>query len=210
MDFSNSFGVEFREVENRTHDGQDVRVVAASRTYPTDSEDLWDALTDAERIPRWFLPVSGDLEPGGRYQFEGNAGGRILRCDAGEALEITWEYGGQVSWVHLRLDPAEGGTRLTLEHLIPTDEAAEKHWTQYGPGATGVGWDLSFVGLALHLETGQAIDQEESFEWMGSDEGKRFMRRSANLWAEAHKEAGEDPEVADDMAGRTAAFYTGE
>ena len=210
MDFSNGLGVEFCAVENRTHDGQDVRVLVASRTYPTDSEDLWDALTDPERIPRWFLPVSGDLQPGGRYQFDGNAGGRILRCDVGEALEVTWEYGGQVSWVHLRLDPAEGGTRLTLEQLIPTDEAAEEQWTQYGPGATGVGWDLSFLGLALHLETGETIDQGESAEWMGSDEGKRFMRRSAGLWAEAHKEAGEAPEVADAMAARTAAGYTGE
>ena len=31
-----------------------------------------------ERIPRWFLPVSGDLRLGGRYQLEGNAGGEVL------------------------------------------------------------------------------------------------------------------------------------
>ncbi len=210
MDYSNALGAEFRTVGDRMHEGLEVRVVAAARTYATDPDDLWNALTDAERIPRWFLPISGDLEPGGRYQFEGNAGGSILRCDAAVALDVTWEYGGQVSWVHLRLEPVESGTRLTLEHLIPRDDASEEHWAQYGPGATGVGWDLSFLGLALHLHSGEAVDQEESNAWMASEEGKAFMRTSADLWGQAHKEAGESPEVADAMAGRTAAGYTGE
>src|SRR5882724_8555264 len=28
----------------------------------------WDAMTNAERIPRWFLPISADLRLSGRYQ----------------------------------------------------------------------------------------------------------------------------------------------
>jgi uncharacterized protein YndB with AHSA1/START domain len=210
MDYTNAFGAEFREVQDRTHDGQAVRVVVGTRVYATDRDDLWDALTDAERIPRWFLPVSGRLELGGRYRLEGNAEGSILRCDAPEALDVTWEFGGQVSWVHLRLAQDDGGTRLTLEHLVPRDEAAEGHWKQYGPGAAGVGWDLSFLGLALHLDSGgQAIDQSENHAWLASDAGKAFMRTSANLWREAHVNAGEDPEVAEAMARRTADFYAG-
>ena len=50
------------------------------------STTLWDACTNAERIPRWFLPVSGDLRLGGRYQLEGNAGGTIERCDPPRSL----------------------------------------------------------------------------------------------------------------------------
>ena len=210
VDFTSGFGAEFREVKGSTHDGQDVRVVVASRVYSTDREDLWNALTDAERIPRWFLPITGQLEVGGRYQLEGNAAGSILKCDPPEALDVTWEFGGQVSWVHLRLAQDGGGTRLTLEHLIPKDEKAEEHWKQYGPAAVGVGWDLSFLGLALHLESGgQAIDQEESHAWMASDPGKTFMRASAEAWGEAHVKAGEDRDVAEAMARRTADFYTG-
>ncbi len=210
MDYTNAFGAEFREVQDRTHDGQAVRVVVATRSYSTDRDDLWSALTDAERIPRWFLPVSGQLEVGGRYQLEGNAEGSVLRCDPPEALEVTWEFGGNVSWVHVRLAQDEGGTRLTLEHLIPKDEASEKHWKQYGPGAGGVGWDLSFLGLALHLDSGgQAIDRSESDAWLASDAGKAFMRTSSSLWGEAHLKSGEDPEVAEAMARRTADFYTG-
>ncbi len=210
MDCTNAFGAEFREVQDRTHDGQAVRVVVATRLYATDRDDLWNALTDAERLPRWFLPVTGQLELGGRYQLEGNAEGSVLQCDPPEALEVTWEFGGHVSWVHVRLAQDEGGTRLTLEHLIPKDEASEEHWKQYGPGAGGVGWDLSFLGLALHLDSGgQAIDQSRNNAWLASDAGKAFMRTSSNLWREAHAKAGEDPEVAEAMARRTADFYAG-
>ena len=211
MDYTNAFGAEFREVGDRTHDGRAVRVVVGTRLYATDRDDLWNALTDAERIPRWFLPITGQLEPGGRFQLEGNAGGSVLRCDPPEALAVTWEFGGHVSWVHVRLAQDEGGTRLTLEHLIPTDDASEEHWKQYGPGAGGVGWDLSFLGLALHLDSGgEASDESEKTAWMTSDAGKAFMRTSANSWGGAHVKAGADPQVAEAMARRTGDFYTGE
>ncbi len=68
-------GADVREVGGREHEGRTARVVVATRSYDTTIEDVWDALTNAERIPRWFLPVTGDFRPGGRYQFEGNAGG---------------------------------------------------------------------------------------------------------------------------------------
>jgi uncharacterized protein YndB with AHSA1/START domain len=210
MDYTDALGAEFREVQDRNHDGQAVRVVVATRWYATDRDDLWNALTDAERIPRWFLPVTGQLKLGGRYQLEGNAEGSILQCDPPEALEVTWEFGAQLSWVNVRLAQDEGGTRLTLEHLIPKGEASEEHWKQYGPGAGGVGWDLSFLGLALHLDSGgQAIDRDRNDAWLASDAGKAFMRTSSNLWREAHVKAGEDPEVAEAMARRTADFYAG-
>jgi len=210
MDYTNAFGAEFREVQDRTRDGQAVRVVVGTRLYATDRDDLWNALTDEERLPRWFLPVTGQLELGGRFQLEDNAAGSILQCDPPEALEVTWEFGGHVSWVHVRLAQDEGGTRLTLEHLIPKDEASEKHWKQYGPGATGVGWDLGFLGLALHLDSGgQPIDRSRNDAWLASDDGKAFMRTSSELWREAHVKAGEDPEVAEALARRTAEFYAG-
>lgn len=210
MDYGNAFGADFREVQDRTRDGQPVRAVVGTRSYRTDCADLWNALTDAERLPRWFLPVTGELELGGRYQLEGNAGGSILKCDPPEELEITWEFGGQVSWVRVSLAQKDGGTRMTLEHLIPKDQAAEDHWKQYGPAAGGVGWDLTFFGLALHLDSGgQAIDQDTNNAWLASDAGKTFMRTSADHWREAHVKSGEDPGVAEAMATRTAGFYTG-
>lgn len=210
MDYSNAIGVEFREVREAIHDGRPARVVSGARIFATDLHDLWDALTNVERIPRWFLPITGDLQLGGRYQLEGNAGGEITCCDPNKALDVTWEYGGNVSWVTVRLEPDGDGTRLTLEHIMLKDEADEAHWEQFGPGATGVGWDLSFLGLALHVDSGgQAIDPEENEIWMASAAGKSFVRDCAKGWGDAHVTAGEAPEIAFAMAQRTTDAYAG-
>ena len=210
MDYGNALGVEYRVVNEVEHDGQPARVVSGARTYATNPEDMWDALTNAERIPRWLLPITGDLKLGGRYQLEGNAGGEITRCDSPEALDITWEYAENVSWVTVRLEPDGDGTRLTLEHIMLKDEASEAHWKQFGPGATGVGWDLGFFGMGLHLVSGEAVDQAESHAWMASEPGKTFIRACGKAWGEAHIESGEAADVAMAMAEQTAKAYTGE
>ena len=202
-------GAEFREVADRTQDGEPAKAVVAARTYDTDPADLWDALTNPERIPRWFSPVTGELKLGGRYQIQGNAGGTIQRCDAPRALDITWEFGGGKSWVTLRLAAVGGGTRLTLEHIMLAQDMKGEHWLQFGPGAVGVGWDLSFLGLGLHLVSGGAKLPETDAAWMASDEAKAFMRGSAEAWAEADIASGEDAETARRMAANTAKFYTG-
>ena len=119
MDYSNALGVEYQEVKDATRDGQPARVVGGARTYATDIDDLWDALTNIKRIPRWFLPITGDLKLGGRYQLHGNAGGEITRCNPPEALDVTWEFADNVSWVTVRLEPDGNGARLTLEHTMP-------------------------------------------------------------------------------------------
>ncbi|MEU8590267.1 SRPBCC domain-containing protein [Streptomyces sp. NPDC048664] len=77
----------FKEVETR--------VVALSRTFGSPPAEVWDACTRSERIPRWFLPISGDLRGGGRYQLQGNAGGTIERCDPPNGFFATWEFGGR-------------------------------------------------------------------------------------------------------------------
>jgi uncharacterized protein YndB with AHSA1/START domain len=207
IDVPGFIGAVVRRVEDRQHEGTPVRVVVASRRYDTDIDDLWDALTRAERIPRWFLAVSGDLRLGGKYQLEGNAGGTITECEPPHSLAVTWEFGGGVSWVKVRLSAAgEGRTDLTLEHLAPIDP----HWDTYGPGAVGVGWDLTLIGLALHLAArGAAVDKDEFAAWSASDDGKAFIRGSAEGWCAADIANGEDPAKARAAAETTAKFYTG-
>jgi uncharacterized protein YndB with AHSA1/START domain len=207
MDVAHHLGAVTREVGTREHEGQPARVVIATRTYDTTLEDTWDALTNAERIPRWFLPISGDLRLGGRYQLKGNAGGEISACDPPRHLAVTWEYGASLSWVTVRLaDDPSGGTRLQLEHVVPVDD----HWEEFGPGATGVGWDLAIMGLGQHLATGAAVDPEEAAAWPASDEGKAFMRESSDDWCRAAIAAGTDETSARAAAARTTAAYTGE
>ena len=68
-------------------------VVRLERTFDAPVEDVWDALTNPDRITRWFLPISGDFRLGGSYQFEGNAGGTIVACDRPNRLRVTWVFG---------------------------------------------------------------------------------------------------------------------
>lgn len=207
FELSRQVGAVTRAVENRAHEGRPARAVVASRTYDTTVEDLWDALTSRERIPRWFLPISGDLRLGGRYQLDGNAGGTITRCEPPRAVGMTWEYGGQVSWVEVRLSPV-GTTRaqLELEHiaLVP-----DRTWDEFGPGATGVGWDMALAGLAKHIETRASNDPREAMAWLGSDDGKKFVHLSSDDWRRAAVAAGTDAETASARAARTTAAYTG-
>ena len=209
MDFdpADHLGATARVVEDRVHDGRPARVVIATRTYDTTREDLWDALTNPERLPRWFLPISGDLRLGGRYQLEGNAGGEITRCDPPERLDVTWEFGGDVSWVHVALSELpESRTRLQLEHIAHPGD----HWKQFGPGAVGIGWELGLMGLALHIASGADRAAFDESAWTQSEEGKSFMRGSGEAWIAADIAGGTDTTDASQRGRNTIAFYLGE
>jgi uncharacterized protein YndB with AHSA1/START domain len=184
----------------------EARMVTLARSYEAPIEDVWDACTNPERIPRWFLPVSGDLREGGRYQVQGNAGGLIERCEPPRGFTATWEFGGQVSWIELRLSATvDGGTRFELEHIAHVND----HWAQFGPGAVGVGWDLALLGLTQHLVTGAAVDREAGLAWPATDEGRRFVEASSRGWCKAAIAAGADAAEATAAAERTFAFFTG-
>jgi len=208
IDVLRYIGLVTREVHTREYEGRPARALLATCAYDTTIDDLWDAVTNPERIPRWFLPISGDLRLGGRYQLQGNASGRITACDPPRTLDLTWEYGGQVSWVQVRLtELSDGGASLRLEHIahVPDDL-----WNQYGPGAVGVGWDLAMLGLGRHLGTGATIDPKQAAEWPATEDGKVFVSRSSEEWGRASIAAGTPEAAAREAAGRTTAFYTGQ
>ena len=187
--------------------GLPARVVTAARTYRAEIDDVWDALTSAERLPRWFAPVTGDLELGGRYQVEGNAGGSIEACEAPRSFAVTWEFMGATSWLAVELAEVADGTRLELRHTQHTDN---DFWTQFGPGATGVGWDLGLLGLGHHLAGAPDVDPAQAEAWSLSEEGRAFSTGCADGWAQADIDAGADPETARAAGAATGAFYRGE
>jgi uncharacterized protein YndB with AHSA1/START domain len=189
-------------------DGREAKVAVARRTYEAPIEDLWDALTNPERLPRWFLPVSGDLRVGGRYQTQGNAGGVVERCERPDLLALTWEFGGEVTWLELRL--TEAGTDLTVLELAHTAYVDPDRWAEFGPGAVGIGWDLALNGLALHLRTGEALDPGEAEAWSMSAEGVEFITGASSAWTRAAVEGGDDAVAAEAAGARTTAFYTGQ
>jgi uncharacterized protein YndB with AHSA1/START domain len=183
------------------------RTIRLERTYDAPIEDAWDALTDPERISRWFLPISGDLRVGGRYQLEGNAGGEVLACEPPHRFRVTWVYGEvsspeQISEVDIQLTAAGiESTTLVLEHTaIVPDEL----WEQFGPGAVGVGWDGGLLGLSLHL-SGRSVGDRAA--WLLSAEGREFTTLSGAAWGAANVAAGADPATAATAVANTTAFY---
>ena len=206
IDIARQIGAVTRSVTARQHEGRQARVIVVEQTYPTSAGDLWEAVTTAERLPRWFMPITGDLRIGGRFQLEGNAGGEILVCKRPRLLKVTWEFGGKISWVdvHIKKVTTESA-RLTLEHLLFEDE----HWDLYGPGGPGVGWDMGLMGLLWHLETGQSTTPADGMAWLMSEDGKTFSRRSSDAWRVAAIASGTDPEAANAAAERTTSAYTG-
>lgn len=91
------------------------------RHYKAEREDVWDAITTPERLVRWFLPISGDLRPGGRYQLEGNAGGEVVRCERPSEIGLTWEMGLHALEDFLAGNLPEGAAKDWVATASPED-----------------------------------------------------------------------------------------
>ena len=189
------------------HDGEPLYDVRLALAYAVPVAELWDAVTNPVRLSRWFMPVSGVLQIGGQYQLEGNAGGIITFCRPHEMVRLTWEFAGNLSLVNLRFaTQGSDAACLSLTHkMLPHDD----HWEQFGPGATGVGWELSFLGLAFHLGNPEVPKLDEA-AFAVSPVGRAFISGSSQAWARAAIANGADPAAAQAAASRTTAFYTGE
>lgn len=158
--------------QQSTGDGPTV-VVSLSRRYPAEMTQVWAALTEPDRVRRWFLVLTGDLRPGGTFQLEGNASGDILTCRPAEQLVIT--FGGPSSVVEVRLTADGGGTRLSLHHTVPMEMAGSSAGALY----VGPGWDAALMGLALYLAGDVSRNPLEA---SSSREGQQFAAYSLDAW----------------------------
>ena len=184
IDLASQLNAIHRTVERQpAADGAGERVsVLLRRSYDAPIGDVWDALTQPDRIKRWFMPISGELRVGGTFQLEGNAGGEILTCEPPRLLRAT--FGGPASIVELRLTPqGDGDTVLELEHTVPIEMA------QSGAGAlyVGPGWDGALMGLGLFLR-GEAVGDPVAAA--SSKEAQEFSKQSVHAWAEVVKDSG--------------------
>ena len=177
MDIANEIAAIHREVAKRPAEGSEVVSALLRRSYGATVEDVWDALTDPDRIKRWFYPVSGDLRAGGTFQLEGNAGGDILTCTPPRLLRLT--FGGPTSIVEVRLTPDDAGdTVFELEHTVPIEMAGS------GAGVlfVGPGWDGALLALGLFVR-GEVID--DPIAAASSPDALEFSRQSVHAWTEA-------------------------
>lgn len=207
IDIDHQISAVVRKVGTRVIEAGKAHVVTISQSYNTEAHDLWDAVTDIERIPRWFLPVTGDLQVGGSYQLEGHAHGTILTCDPSTNFTATWEYGENIGWIAVTVrGEAPGRARLVIEHTIGPDD---DQWCEFGPGAVGIGWDSMVLGLAIHLETGESIDPSFGPRWTATDDGQGFLRLSGEAWHMANVHSGAQPAQARVVTDRCISAYLG-
>ncbi|GAA0744096.1 SRPBCC family protein [Dactylosporangium roseum] len=194
IDIINEIGAIHRDVVRRPAEGGEVVSVVISRTYDADVEDVWNALTDPDRIKRWFMPISGDLRAGGAFQLEGNAGGDVLECERPRRFKVT--FGAPDSLVEVRLSGAASSrTELVLEHTVPIETARS------GAGAlfVGPGWDGGIMALGLFLRDEVIGDPVAA---ANSPEVVEFNRHSVQAWVAAIEASG--TATADEIAAGIA------
>lgn len=122
---------------------------------------VWRYLTEADKLAAWFHRAERDLVAGQEYALLGKADdGASVRLCWGTVLDMdpphsmTWSFTvgplqgamTQVSWT---LEPAYGGTRLTLQHQ-GIGKAAGSAALQLLQ-ALDAGWDEHFARLRTAL-----------------------------------------------------------
>jgi uncharacterized protein YndB with AHSA1/START domain len=135
-------------IEGTLHSEDGNALVCMKSRYDTDIDDLWSALTDPQRLARWYGRVEGDFCVGGEFtalvhgsQWEGR--GRIDECDRPRQLRVTTsEEGGPETVVTAELVADGGQTVLTIEvRGMPLEKIF----------AYGAGWQVHVEDLSAHL-----------------------------------------------------------
>jgi uncharacterized protein YndB with AHSA1/START domain len=181
IDIAKQIGAISREVTQQHTESGETVAVTLQRRYDADQADVWQAITDPDRVRRWFLPLTGDLHEGGNFQLEGNASGDIMTCEPPRHLMVT--FGGESSIVDVQLSDDGQQTLLKLTHSVPIELAGS------GAGAlyVGPGWDGALLGLALHL-AGEVIGDPVAAA--NSPEVQDFNISSVSQWVAAIEVSG--------------------
>jgi uncharacterized protein YndB with AHSA1/START domain len=175
-----------REIGRRSIAAGEARTARMRRSFDAPIEDVWNACTDPERLVRWFLPVSGDLRPGGSFDIEGNASGEILGCEPPSRLTLSWVFGDRpIDEVELRLSPdGDGGTLLEIEHATVSDRVeweGESYDTIFG---VATGWEPA-LWWALNAYLAGTLPDDAATTWQTEGpppEVKDLMARSEAAW----------------------------
>jgi uncharacterized protein YndB with AHSA1/START domain len=88
---------------------------------PADPDEVWDALTEPDRLEDWFAnDVELDLRPGGGASFRWDNGeerhATVTEIEPGRRLAFAWEGEGTVEFT---LDDDPDGTRLVVVESSP-------------------------------------------------------------------------------------------
>ena len=132
--------------------------------YATDIDDLWSAITEPDRLARWWGKVDGDLRVGGEFHLivEWEGTGRVEACEPPRRLQVTiresdesYRKGQGVppfdSTIEATLTAAGDQTVLVIEvRGMPLDKIA----------FYGTGWQIHAENLAIYLAGQERRDVE--------------------------------------------------
>ena len=87
--------------------------------FPTTPEEVWEALTEAERLEEWFAnEVELDVRPGGTGRFRWDDGDErcavVREVEPGERLVLDWDDEGRVVFT---LEEVPEGTRISVREV---------------------------------------------------------------------------------------------
>lgn len=172
-----------REVGTRQIPGGLARTAILRRVYDAPIEEVWDAITNPERLTRFFLPISGDLREGGRFSIMYNASGEILRCDPPKLVTMSWEAheGKPADQVELRLAASGGKTTLEIEHASVSGVFLSSD-PKTGMWGVGTGWEGPLRYLAKYL-AGELPDAPTTEWYQPNEQDEKLANDAALLWS---------------------------
>ncbi|GAA4917034.1 SRPBCC domain-containing protein [Nesterenkonia rhizosphaerae] len=107
------------------------------RYLNTSLADAWSAVTQPERVARWFAPITVDGQEWITYWDDGReyAKGEIRQCEPQRLLELTWHASDDTkplaeTLLRVTLEEDDAGVLLTLEHK----DLQAADFSQYAPG----------------------------------------------------------------------------
>jgi uncharacterized protein YndB with AHSA1/START domain len=88
---------------------------------PEEADEVWESLTDPERLEEWFASdVELDAQLGGEGIFRWGDGDErhavVRELEETERLVLDWEEGGSVA---IELEPVVDGTRVRVVETSP-------------------------------------------------------------------------------------------
>lgn len=92
------------------------------RILDTDVDDLWQAVTDPERLARWMAPYTGELSLGGEWQALSDddtvwCRGTVSECEPPHRFVTSWHaIGEEPTVLSVIVDEVSEGARLRLHH----------------------------------------------------------------------------------------------
>ena len=179
-------------------DNPDVESQHVSTRFRISAGTLFAYLTEVEHLARWFGTVKRDDFV---YEIRDSAHGRIESCKDDSFL-ITWETDDKVSFLNVEITQMPDGTvQLAAGFSTNAADISEDFAEKFGPGATGIGWDLNHWALDRYIAGDVEEPTTEAFE--------AFVAASSSAWAEADVAAGVDAETAGKRAENSRLFYLG-